>query len=97
MARLQKKYIWDLITIIISCSLGSAYRMVRCMKNAVTCIEYRGGIMEKRYQVFVSSTYSDLIEERKEVTQAILECDCFPAGMELFPASNRKQWDVIKK
>lgn len=50
-----------------------------------------------KYQVFVSSTYEDLKEERKEVTQAILECDCFPAGMELFPASNRSQWDIIKK
>ena len=53
--------------------------------------------MSKRYQVFVSSTYTDLIEERKEVTQAILKCDCFPAGMELFPASNKKQWEIIKK
>jgi len=53
--------------------------------------------MDKRYQVFVSSTYIDLIEERKEVTQAILKCDCFPAGMELFPASSRKQWTLIKQ
>ena len=53
--------------------------------------------MDRKYQVFVSSTYTDLIEERKTVSQAILECDCFPAGMELFPASSRKQWDVIKK
>ena len=50
-----------------------------------------------RYQVFVSSTYEDLIEERKQVTQAILECECFPAGMELFPASNKSQWDFIKR
>ena len=53
--------------------------------------------MEKRYQVFVSSTYTDLIEERKEVTQATLECNCFPAGMELFPASNKDQWAIIKR
>ena len=52
--------------------------------------------MNKKYQVFVSSTYNDLIEERKEVTQGILEVDCIPIGMELFPASNKKQWDVIK-
>lgn len=36
--------------------------------------------MEKRYQVFVSSTYQDLQEERKEVMQALLELDCIPAG-----------------
>lgn len=53
--------------------------------------------MEIKYQVFVSSTYEDLKEERKEATQAILEAHCIPAGMELFPASNKAQWDVIKK
>ncbi|MGN0143083.1 MAG: DUF4062 domain-containing protein [Roseburia sp.] len=53
--------------------------------------------MKKKYQVFVSSTYEDLIDERKEVTQAILESGCFPSGMELFPASNKKQWDIIKQ
>lgn len=52
--------------------------------------------MQKKYQVFVSSTYEDLIEERKEVTQALLESNCIPTGMELFPASNIKQWEIIK-
>ena len=51
---------------------------------------------EIKYQVFVSSTYEDLKEERKAVVQAILECNCFPAGMELFQASNENQWNVIK-
>lgn len=50
-----------------------------------------------RYQVFVSSTYEDLKEERKQVTQAILESDCFPAGMELFPASSKSQWEMIQQ
>ncbi len=53
--------------------------------------------MDKRYQVFVSSTYEDLQEERKEVMQALLELDCIPAGMELFPASNDDQWTLIKR
>jgi hypothetical protein len=53
--------------------------------------------MEKRYQVFVSSTYSDLVDERAEVMQALLELDCMPAGMELFPAANDDQWTWIKK
>ena len=53
--------------------------------------------MDKRFQVFVSSTYEDLQEERKEVMQALLELDCIPAGMELFPASNEDQWTLIKK
>jgi hypothetical protein len=53
--------------------------------------------MEKRFQVFISSTYEDLQEERKEVMQALLELDCIPAGMELFPASNDDQWSLIRK
>ena len=53
--------------------------------------------MDKRYQVFVSSTYDDLQEERKEVMQALLELDCIPAGMELFPASSEEQWSLIKR
>ncbi len=54
-------------------------------------------MINRRYQGFVSSTYEDLKEERKEVTQALLENNCFPAGMELFPASNKSQWEIIKK
>lgn len=53
--------------------------------------------MDKRYQVFVSSTYSDLIEERNEVMQALLELNCMPSGMELFPAANDTQWEWIRK
>ena len=53
--------------------------------------------MDKRYQVFVSSTFEDLQEERKEVMQALLELDCIPAGMELFPAADEAQWTLIKR
>lgn len=52
---------------------------------------------ERRYQVFVSSTYEDLREERQEVMQALLELDCIPAGMELFPATDDDQWTLIKR
>ncbi len=53
--------------------------------------------MEKRYQVFVSSTYEDLIKERQEVMNALLELKCIPAGMELFPAADEDQWTLIKQ
>lgn len=53
--------------------------------------------MEKRYQVFVSSTFMDLQDARKEVMQALLELDCIPSGMELFPAADDDQWSLIKK
>jgi hypothetical protein len=59
--------------------------------------ETRKKKMEKRYQVFVSSTFADLQDERQEVMQALLELDCIPAGMELFPAANEDQWTLIKK
>lgn len=52
--------------------------------------------MDKKYQVFVSSTYQDLLEERQEVMQALLELDCIPVGMELFPAADDDQWTLIK-
>ncbi|MBF0465034.1 MAG: DUF4062 domain-containing protein [Nitrospirae bacterium] len=53
--------------------------------------------MDKRYQVFVSSTYDDLHDERQEIMQALLELDCIPSGMELFPAANDDQLTLIKK
>lgn len=54
-------------------------------------------MLDKRYQVFVSSTYTDLEEERREVMQALLELNCIPAGMEMFPAADEDQWSLIKK
>lgn len=51
----------------------------------------------KRYQVFVSSTYSDLIEERSSIMQTLMKMDCIPAGMEHFPAADEEQWTFIKK
>ncbi len=53
--------------------------------------------MDKRYQVFVSSTFTDLEEERKHVIQTLMEMDCIPAGMELFPAIDEEQWEFIQK
>lgn len=52
--------------------------------------------MDKRYQVFVSSTFTDLKEERQGVLKAILELDHMPAGMELFPATDASAWQLIK-
>lgn len=53
--------------------------------------------MEQRFQVFVSSTFRDLQEERQQVIQALLELDCIPAGMELFPASDETKWSLITR
>lgn len=53
--------------------------------------------MSKRYQVFISSTYADLKDERSKVIQTIMELDCIPAGMELFPAIDNEQFEFIKR
>ena len=52
---------------------------------------------DKRYQIFISSTYEDLIDERAEVTKAILKMNHFPIGMEYFHADNNESWVQIKK
>ncbi|NVI81919.1 DUF4062 domain-containing protein [Janthinobacterium sp. BJB401] len=53
--------------------------------------------MDIKHQVFVSSTYKDLVEQRKAVIHALLELDCIPAGMELFPATDEDAWSLIKE
>jgi hypothetical protein len=53
--------------------------------------------VEKREQVFVSSTFKDLVEERSAVIQTLLEADCIPTGMEMFPASDSDKFDLIKR
>ncbi|POY38908.1 hypothetical protein C3L50_11400 [Flavobacterium alvei] len=51
----------------------------------------------KKYQIFISSTFTDLINERQAAVEAILKKGHIPAGMELFSANNKSQWEVIKK
>lgn len=48
-------------------------------------------------QVFISSTYKDLIEERQATVEAVLKADHIPAGMELFKAGDETQLTVIKR
>jgi hypothetical protein len=52
--------------------------------------------MDKRFQVFISSTFTDLKEERQSALRAVLELDHMPAGMELFPASDDSAWQLIR-
>lgn len=52
---------------------------------------------KRKYSVFISSTYEDLIEERQELLGVALENDYIPVGMEQFHAYPAKQWDVITK
>lgn len=54
-------------------------------------------LFNRKYQVFISSTFRDLSEERREVMQVLLEMNCIPAGMELFPASDDAAWPLIQR
>lgn len=50
-----------------------------------------------KYQVFVSSTYDDLKDERAQVIKAILEMGHIPVGMEMFSAADEEQWKIIAR
>lgn len=51
----------------------------------------------KKYQVFISSTYVDLIPYRNAVAEAIIFANHIPAGMENFKASSNNPTEYIKK
>lgn len=53
--------------------------------------------MNNKYQIFVSSTYIDLKDQRDLVIKAILEMGHIPVGMEMFSAADEEQWSIIKK
>jgi len=53
--------------------------------------------MNSKYQIFVSSTFNDLKDERDLVIKAILEMGHIPVGMEMFSAADEEQWNIIKK
>ena len=51
----------------------------------------------KRYLIFISSTFEDLKEEREKVIRAVLELNHFPVGMEQFPAVGIPPIELIKQ
>jgi hypothetical protein len=53
--------------------------------------------MEKRYQVFVSSTDEDSQEARREVVQALLSLKRMPTGMEPFPARDDDSAEALRR
>ena len=53
--------------------------------------------MDKRYQVFISSTYTDLQKEREEVMLTLMKWNHIPAGMELFSAFDEEKFNFITK
>jgi len=53
--------------------------------------------MNKKYQVFISSTFSDLVQERQATIRTVLDLGHIPSGMEIFPAADVEQFEYIKK
>ncbi|MET3212031.1 UNVERIFIED_CONTAM: hypothetical protein ABIC26_005033 [Paenibacillus sp. PvR008] len=53
--------------------------------------------MKKKLQVFISSTYTDMIEERQAAVTAVLNAGHIPAGMELFKSGDQSQKETIKR
>jgi hypothetical protein len=53
--------------------------------------------VKRKLQVFISSTYSDLKEERQAAVEAILKAGHIPAGMELFTAGDKSQMATIER
>jgi hypothetical protein len=51
--------------------------------------------MKRKLQIFVSSTYRDLLQERQAAVEAILRAGHIPAGMELFAAGDKSQLETI--
>lgn len=49
-----------------------------------------------KYQIFISSTFDDLIDERRAATEVILGMGHIPVGMEVFEAGNEDQWSYIQ-
>ncbi len=52
---------------------------------------------QKKYQVFISSTFTDMKAERQAAVEAVLTAGHIPAGMELFSAGDESQLEVIKR
>ncbi|HHQ6535103.1 TPA: DUF4062 domain-containing protein [Serratia fonticola] len=53
--------------------------------------------MNKKYQIFISSTFEDLEKERNQAIKAILEMGHIPVGMEMFSAADEEQWELIAR
>ena len=51
----------------------------------------------RKFSIFISSTYEDLIEERQALVGVALENNFIPVGMEQFHAAPTSQWNVITK
>ena len=54
-------------------------------------------LKKRKLQVFISSTYTDLLGDRQAAVGEILKSGHIPAGMELFTAGDKSQLEIIKR
>jgi hypothetical protein len=54
-------------------------------------------MQDKKYQIFVSSTYQDLVEARDKIIETVLSLYHFPVGMEMFSADDSEQWEIVQE
>jgi hypothetical protein len=53
--------------------------------------------VEKRYQIFISSTQRDLEDERRTVVEALLRVKHIPVAMEQFTSSPQRAWPLMEQ
>lgn len=62
--------------------------------NGLDQITYKN--FEKKYSVFLSSTFIDMEKERRTVIDKLIFDGFFPIAMEFFPAASKTPWEYIK-
>jgi Domain of unknown function (DUF4062) len=67
------------------------------ISKAVRTANNSEATLKRKFQVFISSTFTDLIAERQAAVAAVLKASHIPAGMELFTAGDRSQMTTIKE
>jgi len=53
--------------------------------------------LDKKYQIFISSTIGDLQSERYKIIETVLQMGHIPIVMEAFNSSTDHKWDAIKR
>ncbi|MFM0729272.1 DUF4062 domain-containing protein [Paraburkholderia sediminicola] len=54
-------------------------------------------MLKRKLQIFISSTFTDLVPDRQAAVGAVLKAGHIPAGMELFTAGDRSQMVTIRQ
>jgi hypothetical protein len=65
--------------------------------HLITKTSFKTAMTPKKFQIFVSSTYSDLADVRRGVIESIQRLNHFPVGMEQFSADDDEQWEIIQE